>query len=94
MQFQVCLYGALLLTTRLSSIAYGKFFRNARNLFQRVSLEQDKGLMVKEGGWVDSQYIRRHHIFDKLHWLLHRNEQGMELYCHLDQESWVETMIL
>ena len=31
------------------SVVYDKSFRNAKNLFQRVSLEQDKGLMVQEG---------------------------------------------
>ena len=65
--------------------------RNVKNLFQRVSLEQDKGLMVQEGDWVDSQYIR-HHLFDKLQQLLHRSGQGMEPYCHPDQQSWVETI--
>lgn len=31
------------------SVVYDKSFRNAKNLFQRESLEQDKGLMVQEG---------------------------------------------
>jgi hypothetical protein len=68
--------------------------RNATNLFRRVSLEQDKGSMVQEGDWVDLQYIRCRHLFDKLRLLLHRSGQGMELYCHLDQQSWVETITL
>ena len=55
--------------------------RNATNLFRKVSLEQDKDLMVQEGDWVDSQYIRHRHLFDKLQQPLHRSGQGMELYC-------------
>ena len=68
--------------------------RNATNLFRKVSLEQDKDLMVQEGDWVDSQYIRHRHLFDKLQQPLHRSGQGMELYCHPDQQSWVETITL
>uniref|UniRef100_A0A0A9A070 Uncharacterized protein n=1 Tax=Arundo donax TaxID=35708 RepID=A0A0A9A070_ARUDO len=36
-------------TTRSSTSSGTNFARNAKNLFPRVSLEQDKGLMVQAG---------------------------------------------
>jgi len=48
MQFQFFSCGAIFFNND-PSVVYDKSFRNAKNLFQRVSLEQDKGLMVQEG---------------------------------------------
>lgn len=48
------------------SVVYDKSARNAKNLFQRVSLEQDKGLMAQEGELVDLLYIHHHHLCGKL----------------------------